>query len=141
VTITLTGGIWKFALKRDNSGMAESIWKSLFSREDLPAFQGLQAILLRLAQGETFSVTVIGVELNLFRFPDDAFHVSRFLGQATGILKLDAVNQVFAVLGQGWFIRIIKPNIPVVLLDLSLNGTPCSFSVDHTILAGDAVNG
>jgi hypothetical protein len=41
------------------------------------------------------------MELNVCRFPDDAFRASRFLGQVSGVIKLDAVTQVYAVLYHG----------------------------------------
>jgi hypothetical protein len=39
------------------------------------------------------------MEINLYHFLDDALHATRFHGQDTGVLKLDAVAQVSAVLG------------------------------------------
>jgi hypothetical protein len=44
------------------------------------------------------------MEFNLYHFPDYAFHVSRFLGQDTGVLKLGLPIQVHAVLAQPWLI-------------------------------------
>jgi len=41
----------------------------------------------------------MGMELDLYCFPDDAFHASKSHGQDPGVLKLDTVNQVNAVLG------------------------------------------
>jgi len=46
-------------------------------------------------------VHIIGMELNLYCLPDDVFHVSSFHGQDPGILKLDTVAQVYAVLSHG----------------------------------------
>jgi hypothetical protein len=34
------------------------------------------------------------MELDLYRFPDDAFHSSGFLWQDTGVMKLFVVTQV-----------------------------------------------
>jgi hypothetical protein len=44
-----------------------------------------------------------------------------FLGQDNGVMKLDAVTQVYAVLSHRWFLRLIQPDVPVVLLDLGAN--------------------
>jgi hypothetical protein len=43
----------------------------------------------------------IGLELNYSYFPDDVFTASRFHGQDTGVLKLDAMTQVYAALSHG----------------------------------------
>jgi hypothetical protein len=45
-------------------------------------------------------VHVIGLELNLYRFPDDPVHASGFFGQNTGVLQLDTMAQVINVLPQ-----------------------------------------
>jgi hypothetical protein len=37
--------------------------------------------------------------LSLYRFPDNAFHISGFLGQDTGVLKLDVMIHVYAMHG------------------------------------------
>jgi hypothetical protein len=37
------------------------------------------------------------MELNLDRFPDDTVHISRLLGQNTGVVLLDTMAQVYAV--------------------------------------------
>jgi hypothetical protein len=65
--------------------------------EGLPAIiQGSNEWLPILVHGETFlPVEIIGLELNLCRFPNDAFHMSRFLGQDTGVIKMDVVRQVY----------------------------------------------
>jgi len=44
------------------------------------------------------------MELNLCHFPYDAFHTSRFHGQDIGVMKLDMVTQLYAVLGHGLFL-------------------------------------
>jgi hypothetical protein len=77
---------------------------------------------------------------HLYCFHDDAFHASGFLGQDTGILKLDAVTQVYAVLGHGQLAKMIKPDVPVVFLDPGFNSTPCLSNLDLTTLIQDAVN-
>jgi hypothetical protein len=46
--------------------------------------------------------------------------VSGFLGQETGV-----VIQVYAVLGHGLFVTLLKSDVPMALLDPGLNGTPC----------------
>jgi hypothetical protein len=39
------------------------------------------------------------MEVNLFHFLVDTFQVLGFLGQDTGVLKLDKITQVYAMLG------------------------------------------
>jgi hypothetical protein len=56
--------------------------------------------------------------LNFCRFPDDAFHASGFHGQETGVLGLNAVIQVCAVLNYASYVRMIQPDVLVVLLML-----------------------
>jgi hypothetical protein len=41
------------------------------------------------------------MKLDPYCFHDDAFHASTSRGQDTGVLKLDAVTQAYAVLNQG----------------------------------------
>jgi hypothetical protein len=41
------------------------------------------------------------MKLSPYHFPDDAFCISIFLDQDTGVLKLDVVTHVYAVLGHG----------------------------------------
>jgi hypothetical protein len=41
------------------------------------------------------------MELNLYCFPNKTFHMSGFLGEHTGVMKLDVVTQVHAVLSNG----------------------------------------
>jgi hypothetical protein len=79
------------------------------------------------------------MELNLCCFPDDALHASGSCGKDHGVPKLDAVTQVYAVLGQGRFVRMIQPDVLVVLLDPGLSGMPGLPNVDLTF-AGDAVD-
>jgi hypothetical protein len=64
------------------------------------------------------------MELNLCCFTGDALHVSRFLGQDMGVLKLDALTSVYAVLGHSLFFKMIKPDVPVVLLHPGPNRMP-----------------
>jgi hypothetical protein len=42
-------------------------------------------------------IDVVGTEFHLSRFPDDTAHVSRLLGQNTGVVQLDPMAQVYAV--------------------------------------------
>jgi hypothetical protein len=42
-------------------------------------------------------------------------------GQDTGVLKLDVVTQLYAVLGHCSFVRMRQPNALVVLLNPGLN--------------------
>jgi undecaprenyl pyrophosphate phosphatase UppP len=57
--------------------------KSLVLREVLLAIiQGLNEWIPRPAQGEIFlPLHVVRMELNVYRFPDDTFYTSGFLGQ------------------------------------------------------------
>jgi len=48
------------------------------------------------------------MELNLYPFPNDALHVSVFLGQETGVIKLDVVTRVHTVLCHVKFIHMVK---------------------------------
>jgi len=41
------------------------------------------------------------METSLYRFLDDALHTSLYLDQDTGIVKIDTVTKVYAVLGHG----------------------------------------
>jgi len=77
--------------------------------------------------GEAFSpfLHVIGMKLDLCCFPDDAFHVSGSHGHDPGVLKLDTVTQVSAVL---------KPQL--ICQDDSLMCLWCSLilvSVEHQV--------
>jgi hypothetical protein len=40
------------------------------------------------------------MELQLYHFNDDVLHVSHFNGQDTDVLKMEVVNQVYAVFSQ-----------------------------------------
>jgi hypothetical protein len=63
---------------------------------------GLQLLLSHLALGKTFfPVNIIRMGLSLYCLFDDVFHASSFCGWDPGVLKLDTVTQVFAVLGHG----------------------------------------
>jgi hypothetical protein len=57
------------------------------------------------------------VGLNLYHFPGGAFHMSRFLGQYAGVMKLDVVTQVYAVLGDSLFLQMVYLDVLVVILD------------------------
>jgi hypothetical protein len=61
---------------------------------------------------------------------DDAFHASGFFVQDPGVLKLDTVTQVIAVLSHSCFVRTIEPDVLVVLHDPGPIGTPGLTSVD-----------
>jgi hypothetical protein len=41
------------------------------------------------------------MKLDIYCLPDDAFHAYGFRGQDPGVLKLDTVTQVYAVIGYG----------------------------------------
>jgi hypothetical protein len=45
-------------------------------------------------------------------------------GQYHSILKLNAVSQVYAVLGHSWLLQMTQSDVPVVFLDPGLNGMP-----------------
>jgi len=60
--------------------------------------------------------------------PDNAFHTSRFPGQDTGVMKVDVVVQVYAVLSHGWFHWLIQPDVPVELHTNSVNRKGFSLS-------------
>jgi hypothetical protein len=51
------------------------------------------------------------MELNLYRFLNDVFHASRFLGQGTEFVNLEVVIQVNATL------RMPKSDVPVVFFE------------------------
>jgi len=57
------------------------------------------------------------MELNFYHIPIDTFHVLIFLGQDIGVSKLDVVTQVFVGLSHSWFVRMIQPDVLMVLLD------------------------
>jgi hypothetical protein len=80
------------------------------------------------------------MELNLSFFPDDAFHVFRSYRQVPGVLKLDIVTHVYAVLGHGLSVQVIQPDVLVAVFDLGFSGTPWLSNVNITELAGGAVN-
>jgi hypothetical protein len=71
---------------------------------------------------------------------EDAFCTSEYLGQDTGVLKLDAVTQVYSMLSYSWCVQMIQSDVLVVLLDPGLNSTPSLSNVDLPTLTGDAVN-
>jgi hypothetical protein len=58
---------------------------------------------------------------------DDGFHTSGFLGQDTGLIKVDMVTQVYAVLDNS---HIIQSDVLSVLLGPGLNGMPGLSNVD-----------
>jgi hypothetical protein len=65
-------------------------------------------------------------------------HVSRFLGQNTGVVQLDAMAQVYDG-SHGRLLRMVEMDVSAVLYDLRLNRT-CSLSDVHlSTLTGDAV--
>jgi hypothetical protein len=39
--------------------------------------------------------------LNSYHYPDDTFHTSGFIGQDAGVMEVDAVIQIYAVLSHG----------------------------------------
>jgi hypothetical protein len=41
------------------------------------------------------------MELNLYPFPIDTFHIAGFLGQDISVMKMDAVTLIYAMLGHG----------------------------------------
>jgi len=43
--------------------------------------------------------------------------MSRFLGQYAGVMKLDVVTQVYAVLGDSLFLQMVYLDVLVVILD------------------------
>jgi hypothetical protein len=47
--------------------------------------------------------------------------MSGLLDQDTGDMRLDAVLQVYVVFSHGSFLQMIKPDVPMVLLDPGLN--------------------
>jgi len=56
-------------------------------------------VILGLAQGEiSFPVHSVRLELYLYCFPNDAFDTCGFLGQDNGVIKVDVVTQINAVL-------------------------------------------
>jgi hypothetical protein len=64
---------------------------------------------------------------------NNVFHMSGFLGQDTGDMKLDEVTQMYAVLSHCWFLSMWRW---WVLFDPGLNGTPCFSNRDLLIFAG-----
>jgi hypothetical protein len=70
------------------------------------------------------------MELNLFLFPDDAFHASRFYDLDAGVLKLDVVTQVYVVFSHCCFVQTMQSDVPVysliqVLLHCLLSNVIC----------------
>jgi len=62
-----------------------------------------------------------------------------FLGHDTGVTKLDAVTEIYAVLSYGWFLRLIKPDVQMVLFGLGLTGTHALSNAHLPTFARDAV--
>jgi hypothetical protein len=77
--------------------MVEFKCESLFHRE-VGLLSGFAIAVSMISQGETFPVHVIRIELNLRYFLCDVFHASGFHGQDPGILNLNIMIQVYAVL-------------------------------------------
>jgi hypothetical protein len=67
------------------------------------------------------------------------FHASEFLSQDNGVTEMNVLTQVYAMYGYGWFLLMIKLDVPVVITDLVLNVTPSLYKVDLPILTMDAV--
>jgi hypothetical protein len=63
------------------------------------------------------------------------FHTSKFVDQDTGVIS----GPVYAVLSHGRFLQMIKPDVPIMLSDPSLNEMPSLSNVDLTTLAGNTV--
>jgi hypothetical protein len=55
-------------------------------------------------------------------------------------LELDAISLADAVFGYGQFVWMSQMNVPVVLLDLGINGTASLPNVNLTTFAGYAVH-
>jgi len=93
------------------------------------------------AHRETFfPVHVITMDLNLYCLSDDAFHESSFCGHNPGVLKLDTVTQVSTVFSHSSCVRMIQPDVLVVLLHPGLSRTPGLTNVDLTTFAGNATD-
>jgi hypothetical protein len=56
----------------------------------------------------TFPVHVVGMELNLYRFPYDPVHPSLFLGQNAGVLQLYPLAQVDSVFRQRRLLGMVQ---------------------------------
>jgi len=126
-------GCW-LVLERPESGMIKITCKLLFLRQ-----RGLLSFF-QIAQGEAFfPVYVIGMELNLCCFPDDAFHASRFCGQGPGVLKLNAVTQIYIVFSVIWFLWMIQPDVLMCSFIL-VSGEHIFSTVDLNALTTVAVN-
>lgn len=54
-------------------------------------------------------------------------------------MELGVVIRVYALLWHNLFLRMIKSDVPVVLLDSGLGGTPGLSNAELFILSGDAV--
>jgi len=119
------------------------IERSLFLSEVgfLSFFRGFQERLPLLLQEETFFlVHVSEMELSLYRFLVHVFHASRSQGQDTGVLKVDAVIQLYAELCHSCFVRMIQPGVLVVFPDPGPNERPGLSSANLTTFAGDVAN-
>jgi hypothetical protein len=55
-----------------------------------------------------------------------------------GVMKLDAMTQVYAVLNHWLFLWMTEPDVLMVLFDPGLSGTSCLSSIDLPTFAGDA---
>jgi len=80
------------------------------------------------------------MEFNLYCFSDYLFYTSRFLCQATVVMKLDVVNPVNAALTHDQSLWVIQPDVPVVLLDPDFSGMFCLFNVDLPTLIENALS-
>jgi hypothetical protein len=63
------------------------------------------------------------VDFSLYRFPDDMVHVSRVLGQNTGVVQLDTMAQVTAVFNNDGLLRMVETDVSVIFFDPRLNRT------------------
>jgi hypothetical protein len=52
-----------------------------------------------------------GWKSNAYYFPNKTSHTSKFFGQDTGVIELDVVTQVYAVVGHSSFLHMIKLNM------------------------------
>jgi hypothetical protein len=66
--------------------------------------------------------------------------VSGLGGEDSGVLELNAVAQVDAVLGHGEIVWKLQTDVALVLLDPGFDGTAGLTDVDLTTLAGHAVH-
>jgi hypothetical protein len=51
--------------------------------------------------------------MEVIHLPVDEIHVSGFGGEDTGVMELDLVPQVDAVLCYGWLVQVFQPDIPM----------------------------